>query len=765
MSESVETAPTVDEALPSGLVFGVLFLTAAPPVLFNALGAFADPGPSAGLVHSLMEWTCVCVALFTFTLGILAWIARPDPLVFLISLAALLSGISDSMHTMTTSGLMGYSGRFEDFVQWSGALGRMFRALVLVFGAAYLLYFHRENRHFSWRRLLALAVPGALLVFALQWSSLLGNVPHIPLPGTFSERPWDVPLLILILASGLIFYPVMRRRPSLLAKAMLLASVPETAVGLHYAIGTSSLYDPNFFSAHALKILSALIPLSAVSLHLVRSYRREVAALTSMQELVLNLRSAEEELRWKEERFNQLTRSIKEVFWIVEPDGPRTHYVSPAYEEIFGLRAETLYLYPLSFLGVMHPDDRHKMVGLIAGKPKSSFELDYRIIRPDGEVRWLRTRGFPIENDAGEVHRLAGVTEDVTDRKRAEEDLRKSESRTRALLRAMPDLMFRMSRGGMFVDYYAPPHFSLYRPPSVFLGAHVQKVLGSVLGEMFQKSIERALATGSVQTLDYRLPQDGPSGDYEARFSPSSDDEVLVVVRDVTEQKRLQREILEISNREQERLGHELHDGIAQQLMGIALLCKVLQKQLERESRPEAEQASQIEQLVEDALSQTRSLARGLSPVEIDAGGLEAALEDLARRIERMHGVRCTFRCERRVVPENRAEALHLYRIAQEAVSNALRHANPTRIGIDLSSADGRRRLTIADDGSGIASRPEANRKAGGIGGMGLHIMRYRARMIDAIFDIRPAPLKGTVVSCEWSSAPATPATIVRQFQ
>ncbi|HEY7820375.1 MAG TPA: PAS domain-containing protein, partial [Vicinamibacteria bacterium] len=467
MAESVSAARTVDEALPRTLVIGVLVLTLAPFVL-GALGFSVDPGPSAGLVHSLLEWTCVCVALFTFTLGILAWIARPDPLVFIISLAALLSGISDSIHTMTTSGLLGYSGEFEDFVQWSGALGRSFRAAVLTIGAGYLLCFRRESRSVSWRGLLALAVPGAILALALQWTSLLGAVPRTALPGAFSGRPWDTPLFLLILVSGIIFYPVMRRRPSILAKSLLLASIPETAVGVHFAFGTSSLYDANFFSAHALKILSALIPLGAVSLHLVRSYRREVAALASTQELVSNLEGAHEELRWKEERFNQLTRSIQEVFWIVEPDGPRMHYISPAYEAIFGLRVESLYQDPLSFLEVMHPDDRQKVVDLIAGEPTTSFELEYRIVRPEGEVRWLRTRGFPIENDVGEVYRLAGVTEDVTDKKRAEDELRKSEGRTRALLRAMPDLMFRMSRSGIFLDYYAPPTTRLYRPPSVF---------------------------------------------------------------------------------------------------------------------------------------------------------------------------------------------------------------------------------------------------------------------------------------------------------
>jgi PAS domain S-box-containing protein len=635
------------------------------------------------------------------------------------------------------------------------------RALVLISGAIYLLFVHRENRRASWRWLVALALLGAAVSLGLLSSLLVDTIPRT-LPGTFSSRPWDLPGLVLILVSGAIFYPVMRRRPSLLAKALLLASIPEAAVGFHFALGTLALYDENFFSAHALKVLSSLLPLSAVCLHLVRSHRREIAAIESMQKLVRSLKTAEDQLRSKEVRLNQLTQSIKEVFWIVASDGSKMHYVSPAYEEIFGLSTESLYREPTSFLTVMHPDDRQSMVDLTARKDKADFELDYRIIRPDGEARWLRTRGFPIRNETGEVYRLAGVTEDVTDRKRAEDELRKSEARTRALLSAMPDLMFRMSRAGMFLDYYAPPNTSLYRPPSVFLGANVRKVLGDPLGDLFQRSIDQALATGVVQTLDYRLPPDGRSGDFEARFAPSSDDEVLVVVRDVTEQKRLQREILEISNREQERLGHELHDGLAQQLMGIALLCKVLQKRLERESIPEAEQASQIEKLVEDALSQTRSLARGLAPVEIDAGGLEAALEDLARRVERSHGVRCHFRCERGVTTGSRAEALHLYRITQEAVSNALRHANPTRIVIDLSSVNGRRRLTVADDGSGIAPHPESTRNEGSRGGMGLHIMRYRARMIDAIFDIRPAPGKGTLVSCEWSSAPET---VEREFQ
>jgi PAS domain S-box-containing protein len=624
-------ASSADETIPRGMVVAVLLLTPVP-FLIVLLGFSFNPGGSARLIHSLLEWTCVCLSVFTFGLAILAWKARPDPLVFVIALAALMMGLSDTLHTLTTSGLLGLNESSEDFVEWSGAMGRLVRTLVLAAGAAYALAAGAGGR-----RLAILTTFAGSVAFALMWSSVPENSLLQPLTHEV-RKPWDLPVLLLVLTSAMILGLLVRRAPSLLAKALLLTTIPEGAVGLHMAFGSAALYDAHFFNAHALKVLVAMVPLSAVCLHLVRSYRREVAAVESMQKLVRSLEAAESELRAKEDRLSQLTQSIKEVFWIVNRDGSAVHYVSPAYQEIFGRSAESLYRDARTFLEAIHPDDRPMWEELLR-KQLDIWEHSYRIVRPDGEVRWLRSRGFAI-HDGGEVPRLAGVTEDMTDRKEAEE-----------------------------------------------------------------------------------------------------------------EQARLQRELLEISNREQERLGHDLHDGIAQQLMGIALLCEVLHKRLDRGSRPEAEQARQIEKLVEDALVQTRSLARGLAPVEIDEEGLSVALQNLARTMERIHGVRCRFRCEPRGPIASREEALHLYRIAQEAVSNALRHGRPTRIAIEISSAQGRRRLTILDDGIGIGPALDTTRSREKAEGMGLHIMRYRARMIGALFDIRPAAGQGTLVSCEWSSA------------
>ena len=234
-------------------------------------------------------------------------------------------------------------------------------------------------------------------------------------------------------------------------------------------------------------------------------------------------------------------------------------------------------------------------------------------------------------------------------------------------------------------------------------------------------------------------------GDFEARFVRSSEDEVLAVVRDITEHKRLEKEVLDVSNREQHRIGHDLHDGISQQLTGIALLCKALQRRLAANDVPEASEASQIEELVDDAIAQTRSLARGLAPVQLEEGGLSAALEELALGVERRYSVRCRLRWDETIPIQSHAFATHLYRIAQEAVTNALKHGEPSSIAIQVVRDNGQMRLSVQDDGTGV--------NAGSIGdGMGLHIMRYRARMIDATLEIRRAPERGTVVSCEWTS-------------
>jgi two-component system, LuxR family, sensor kinase FixL len=213
-------------------------------------------------------------------------------------------------------------------------------------------------------------------------------------------------------------------------------------------------------------------------------------------------------------------------------------------------------------------------------------------------------------------------------------------------------------------------------------------------------------------------------------------------VRDITERKRLEKEILEISNREQQRIGQDLHDGLCQELAGIELMCQVQQQKLASRSKAEAERVAEIARHVRQAISHTRDLARGLSPVELQAEGLMSALQELAVNVEKMFRIECRYECERPVLIHNSSAATHLYRIAQEAINNAVKHGKAKMVVVSLESNGNQAALTVVDDGIGFPKELRQNT------GMGLRIMKYRADMIGGALELRRANGRGTVVAC-----------------
>jgi len=213
-------------------------------------------------------------------------------------------------------------------------------------------------------------------------------------------------------------------------------------------------------------------------------------------------------------------------------------------------------------------------------------------------------------------------------------------------------------------------------------------------------------------------------------------------VRDISEPKRLEKEILEISDREQRRIGQDLHDGLCQQLAAIELMNQVLEQKLAGRSKSDAARVREIAGYVRDAIGQTRSLARGLSPVTLESEGLRSALHELAANTEKMFGVACHLTGEPPLLMHDHAAATHLYRIAQEAVSNAIKHGRAKRIVITLREAGERFVLSIKDDGVGLAKAAAPGK------GMGLRIMRYRAGMIGGSLMVERDLDGGTSVVC-----------------
>jgi signal transduction histidine kinase len=202
--------------------------------------------------------------------------------------------------------------------------------------------------------------------------------------------------------------------------------------------------------------------------------------------------------------------------------------------------------------------------------------------------------------------------------------------------------------------------------------------------------------------------------------------------------EHLERRVLEISEREQRIIGQDLHDGVCQQLTGISLLSRSLSQKLPAER---AADAAQITQLINECIEQVRQVTRGLHPVSDDPSGLMQALRELAERIGLLEKPACQFICPHPVPIPDQAAATNLYRIAQEAVQNAMRHAFPQNIEIKLTSDDHAIHLTVSDDGRGLPAKLES-------GGMGLEIMAYRAHSIGASLDVRRQAIRGTEVAC-----------------
>ena len=214
--------------------------------------------------------------------------------------------------------------------------------------------------------------------------------------------------------------------------------------------------------------------------------------------------------------------------------------------------------------------------------------------------------------------------------------------------------------------------------------------------------------------------------------------------KEIAARHRLEKEILEISEREQQRIGRNLHDDLGQRLVGISYMSHQLAGALQAIGSPEAGQAAKITALLNDALSLTRSLARGLHPVALKSGGLIAALADLADRTAEIYQVACHFVGPADEPPLTDTAATHLYRIAREAVTNAVNHGRAKKIHISLGVATvtGHAELRVADNGCGMP-RLSPRRK-----GMGLRIMNYRADVIGASLVFSTPENGGTLVTC-----------------
>jgi PAS domain S-box-containing protein len=463
----------------------------------------------------------------------------------------------------------------------------------------------------------------------------------------------------------------------------------------------------------------------------------------------------ETDLRESEERFRGAFEFAAIGMALVAPDG-RWLRVNPALCGIVGYTGEELLA--TTFQAITHPDDldadMEYVRQMLAGS-RSHYDMEKRYLHKDGRIVWILLSVSLVRDDASQPMYFVSQIQDITARKHAESQLIDSEFRYRTIANLVPGFVFE----GVVRDGHPQP---------TWVSSGFERVYGCRLdrfielgGKRFYDAATRAhilagastIAQGSDLSFDVSLRSiDGVQRWLQVvargvrTGSGAEVDRVFGVAEDITERKRLERALGEATYQEQQRLGKEIHDGLAQELMEVALLARSLAASARKGRQPNVNELERLSSLASQTISTTHGISQGLSPLSDVHGGLVQALHDMVDRQSDSEGPVVRFDAiEDAPIRLQLSFKDHMFRIAQEGLTNALKHAGAQSINITLDVQPDIVRLEIADDGVGLS--PSAAESAG----LGLKMMRYRAEMIGAHLRIGPRDNGGTVLVCKCS--------------
>jgi signal transduction histidine kinase len=368
------------------------------------------------------------------------------------------------------------------------------------------------------------------------------------------------------------------------------------------------------------------------------------------------------------------------------------------------------------------------------------------------EEKPIEDEGPFLKEERSLINVIAERIGEIVERKRAEEALYESESKNLALLDAIPDLMFQVNDTGILTGF----HEGKFSIPQEIAGQLIGKNIYALFAakrllpkralDQAMAHVKQTLETGKAQIFEQHITFNGDQRDFEVRMVTCTNNNVLGIVRDITRRKRLENEIIEISGREQRRIGQDLHDSLCQHLAGIGFMGKVLEKKITEKQPLLPTDVNEIVELIDQAITMTRGFARGLNPVRLEADGLVFALSELSVNVEKLFGIVCRFEYTDMILIHDNAVATHLYRIVQEALNNAIKHGRADTVVIMLRQEGTTCILTVQDNGLGIGNMANQGK------GIGLNIMQYRASMIGASLDVRNAEFGGTALTCSFQN-------------
>lgn len=446
----------------------------------------------------------------------------------------------------------------------------------------------------------------------------------------------------------------------------------------------------------------------------------------------------------------QIIENITQCVITTDLNGYITYW-SAASERIFGYSREEILncsletIYPSASEAQFNSD----LTTLREGNPVNGQWKSYT---KEGNIIWIDVHAIPFMDHKGNPNGIIVSAYDIQDLKKLKNELERNKAQAEAIFETTVDGIITMEEDGSILSFNPAASQIFGYEEKEIRGQNIKILMSESFHKVHERFMNAYQENGEQQLTGYNKElmgkqKDGSRFPMELSISKvqwKSSCIFTVVVHDISERRRLETEILRISEKERRSLGQDLHDGLGQMLTGIGLISQHLAQKLAAVNQEASAEVMEIANLVKEADEYAKALAHGLVPEDIEEDGLQSALNRLSKQAEKFFKVNCSFHSECDIKIDNSMNALHLYRIAQEAISNAVKHGKAANIQIDLIAQKDVLNLFIIDDGIGFSkSKGSSNEN-----GMGIHIMKYRSNIMSGHLEIVRTENHQTKVIC-----------------
>lgn len=443
-----------------------------------------------------------------------------------------------------------------------------------------------------------------------------------------------------------------------------------------------------------------------------------------------------------------ILENLSRVVMLIDLDGTILYW-NGGGEHVFGYKPEEVMGKPVWFLYDERSEDTF-LGELDILKNGNEVSFDAVAHRPDHSRIWLSVTRKMITNSEGEKV-ILGTASDISLQKELELELSRSRARYEAILETAVEGIITINKKGYIQEVNEAAQDMFGYKAEELKGENISILMPSPYKEEHDRYLERYHNTGEKRIIGIGREVRGQKKDgtiFPIELAVNEVDvggEVIYsgLIKDITNRRKLENEILNIAEDERRRIGQELHDGLGQMLSAIGLISRNLARKLKANELPGAEEVEEISKMIKEADEQARNMAHGLTYIILENNGLKIAVKQLCEHLQRYTEVSCEFNCTENIEITGRNASLHLYRIVQEALSNAIEHGQATTVLVNLSKKNNYLELSVKDNGVGLTGEEKQFDK-----GMGIKTMRYRVHIMGGMLSIDTIPGGWTQVFC-----------------